>query len=132
MLLINKNIFIVEDNSVNRVIYQIALGKNGANLFFDQWGREAVDKLVQMKKIDLIILDLMLPNGESGFNVYEKIRAVPNYDKVPIIAVSAAESATAMSQAQKLGFSGFIAKPIDYQLFPKQIVQIIAGESIWV
>jgi hypothetical protein len=101
MILINRNIFILEDNSLNRAIYQITLGKNGATLVFDQWGHNTVEKLKQIKKLDLIILDLMLPDGQSGFDIFE------------------------------LGFSGYIAKPIDADLFPRQIVNIILGESIW-
>jgi two-component system, cell cycle response regulator DivK len=131
MILINRNIFILEDNSLNRAIYQITLGKNGATLVFDQWGHNTVEKLKQIKKLDLIILDLMLPDGQSGFDIFEHIRALHGHDNVPIIAVSASERAIALPKARALGFSGYIAKPIDADLFPRQIVNIILGESIW-
>jgi two-component system cell cycle response regulator DivK len=36
-----------------------------------------------------------------------------------------------MKRAQAAGFDGFIGKPIDPQRFPKQIQQILAGESVW-
>ena len=132
MLLVGKTIFIVEDNTMNRVIYQISLGKNGAFLEFDRWGRDTLEKMKYMSKIDLIILDLMLPNGESGFTIFEQIRKLSQYDTVPIVAVSASEPAVAIPVAQKLGFSGFIAKPIDSKIFPEQVAQIMNGESLWI
>ena len=132
MKLIGKNIFIVEDNTMNRVIYQISLGKSGAFLEFDRWGRDTLDKMKYMKLIDLIILDLMLPQGESGFAIFERIRRIPKYTNVPIVAVSASEPAVAIPKAQELGFSGFIAKPINPELFPEQISQLLQGQELWI
>lgn len=131
MLLGNKHIFIVEDNTQNRVIYQIVMVRNGAHVEFDRWGRDTLNTMKRLRKIDLIILDLMLPSGESGYDIFEQIRAVPEYNDVPIIAVSAADPSTAIPKAQAMGFSGFIAKPINDDLFPDQIARIIAGEAVW-
>lgn len=130
-LLQGKRIFIVEDNVQNRVIFQIMLQKHGAFVDFERWGREAIRNLQAMKVVDLIILDLMLAQGISGFDVFDQIREMPTYANVPIIAVSAAEPAIAMPKALEKGFSGFIAKPIDDRLFPSQVSRVIAGERIW-
>jgi len=84
-----------------------------------------------LRRVDLIILDLMLHNGISGYDIFDQIRAVPTYDAVPIVAVSAAEPAIALPKTQRQGFSGFISKPIDDTLFPKQVAQLLAGEQVW-
>ncbi len=131
MLLKNKNIFIVEDNTQNRVVFKMALLIHGANVDFERWGQDAITRLRKFEKVDLIILDLMLYQGTSGYDTFEEIRRIPEYDCVPIIAVSAAEPAMAIPKTQQMGFSGFIAKPIDDELFPKQVAQVIAGEKIW-
>lgn len=81
--------------------------------------------------VDAILLDLMLPGGISGYKVFEQIRAEPMFAKVPVVAVSAADSIVAIHACQKSGFSGFIAKPIDVNLFPQQIAGIIRGEQVW-
>ena len=130
-MLTGKTVFIVEDNSMNRVVYHMTLGKHGMFLHFDRWGRGSIARLNEVAHLDLIILDLMLPQGESGFTIFEKIRAIPQYDSIPVVAVSASEPAVAIPKAQKLGFSGFIAKPIDSLIFPKQIDRILDGENIW-
>ena len=113
MSLRGKHILIIEDNVLNRVVYQITLGVEGANLVFDRKGRDAIVQLQMSLDWDLIILDLMLYGGISGFDVFKDIRALPAYNHVPIVAVSASDPSTAIPKARELGFSGFISKPIN-------------------
>jgi two-component system, cell cycle response regulator DivK len=131
MLLRGKRIFIVEDNIQNRIVFQMALTRQGASVDFDRWGDEAVHRLNNTSHVHLIILDLMLPGGVSGFDICQQIRAIPDYATVPLVAVSATEPAIAIPKARQAGFNGFIGKPIDAALFPKQLVSILNGEQIW-
>jgi CheY-like chemotaxis protein len=131
MMLKDKRIFIVEDNLQNRVIFQMALIRHGAEVVFERWGRDTMFHLQNNEAIDLIVLDLMLAEGMTGFDIYDQIRSLPQFASVPIIAVSAMDAAVALPQVRSRGFNAFIAKPIDNHLFPKQIAAIVAGESIW-
>jgi CheY-like chemotaxis protein len=126
-----KRIFIVEDNSQNRVVYQMVLLAENAIFEFDRWGKDALWRLQAFGQVDLIILDLMLHSGVSGYDIFEEIRAMPEFDGVPIVAVSAADPAVAIPRTQQMGFAGFIAKPIDDDLFPQQLIAILAGETVW-
>jgi CheY-like chemotaxis protein len=130
-LLQGKRIFIVEDNVQNRVVFTMVLQIHGARVEFDRWGRETLSRMRNFPNMDLIILDLMLPNGVTGYQVFDEIRTVPDYAAVPIIAVSAAEPAIALPKTREKGFNGFIAKPVDDELFPKQLARVMAGEKIW-
>ena len=125
-----KRIFIVEDNTLNRVVYTMVLQVSGAILQFDVFGRDIASRLNGIKP-DLIILDLMLGRGIDGFGVYEKIREVPEYDDVPIVAISASDPSTALPKCQEMGFSGFIAKPIEEQLLVDQVSRLMDGEQVW-
>lgn len=131
MLLEGKRIFIVEDNIHNRIVFSMALGAHGASVFFDPHGRDPEWRRQALKDADLIVLDLMLWRGQSGYELFDEIRAMPDYTGVPIIAVSAAEPAVALPQARARGFVGFIAKPIDDELFATQIASIINGDEVW-
>jgi CheY-like chemotaxis protein len=131
MLLKGKTIFIVEDNMQNRVVFRMALTLSGARVEFERWGRDAIFVLSQLREVNLIILDLMLHNGLSGYDIFDQIRALPAYNSIPVIAVSAAEPAIAIPKTREKGFSGFIAKPIEDDLFPQQCAQIMGGEKIW-
>lgn len=131
MVLRDKHLFIVEDNALNRVVFQMALRVHGATLEFEIWGRDAIRRLQAARNVDLIILDLMLHAGVSGYNIFEEIRRLPEYDNIPIVAVSAAEPSVAIPKTQQMGFAGFISKPIDDDTFAEQIARIMAGERIW-
>ena len=131
MILEGRHIFIVEDDIRNRIVYQILMVRSGAQVEFDRWGRDTLDQMKKYREYDLIILDLMLPKGTSGFDIYDKIRADGAFDDVPIVAVSAADPSYAIPKAKQMGFSGFIAKPINDMVFPDQLARIIAGEKVW-
>jgi two-component system, cell cycle response regulator DivK len=131
MLLKNKRIFIVEDNLQNRVIYQMMMMQHGAKVEFERWGKDAVARIKMYAPLDLIILDLMLSHGITGYDIFDQIRPMPEIAGVPIIAVSAAEPAVAIPQVRARGFDGFIAKPLDDVLFPQQIARIIDKQPVW-
>jgi two-component system, cell cycle response regulator DivK len=131
MLLKGKCIVIVEDNLQNRVVFTMALRLHGAAIEFDRWGEDTLLRLSSFHQVDLIILDLMLPGAVTGYDLFTTIRHLPKYAAVPIIAVSASEPSAAMAKTRQHGFNGFIAKPIDTDLFPKQIANVIAGGSVW-
>ena len=131
MLLKDKQIFIVEDNLQNRIIFQMMLLKHGASVYFERWGEGALDRLQGIQKVDAIILDLMLARGVSGYDIFTKIREQKQFDAIPIVAVSATEPSVGIPKARQMGFSGFIAKPIESTLFPNQIATIIEGNPVW-
>ena len=85
--------------------------------------------VISQTACDAVILDITLP-GISGLEVYDQIRAIPQFDNVPIVAVSAMDPSVAHMQIQTRGFAGFIPKPIDSNEFPQQIARILAGETI--
>jgi len=126
----NKRIFITEDNALNRVVYTMILNLSGAIIEFDRFGRDTLWRLKGFKP-DLIILDLMLPQNNSGFAIFNEIREVPDYKHVPIVAISASDPSFALPKCKNLGFSGFIAKPIEEDLLVNQIVRLIEGEEVW-
>jgi CheY-like chemotaxis protein len=131
MNLKSKRIFIVEDNVNNKAVAQMLLERAGAYVMVDRRGTGIIDRLKQQGPFDAILLDLMLPNQVTGYEIFKQIRQVKDFSNVPIIAISAADASTAIPKAKSMGFSGFISKPIDFQLFPGQIYRAICGEPIW-
>jgi CheY-like chemotaxis protein len=131
MLLKDRFVYIVEDNTQNRVIFQMCLLRVGARVEFERQGREAVQHLLSLRNVDIILLDLMLAKGVSGFDIYDDIRALLQFEALPIVAVSAMDAAVAVPQVRRKGFNGFIAKPIDGESFSMQVAQVLAGEQVW-
>ena len=129
MTLTGKRIFLVEDNPENIAVMQVLLGSQGAELIVDAYASGQVRRVTAALPLDLIILDLMLPFGRSGFDVFDTLHAAPLLQDVPVVLVTASDAA--LPQARRRGFNGFIAKPLDTALFPTQIARIIEGGSVW-
>lgn len=125
-----KRIFITEDNTNNRVVYTMVLRISGAILEFDRWGHSTL-ALLEAFQPDLIVLDLMLSRNIDGFTIFEEIRKESQFEQVLIVAISASEPAVAIPKCIELGFSGFIAKPINDRLLPEQLARLIGGEQLW-
>lgn len=130
-MLRGKRIFVVEDNPMNRLIYQVMFVVYETHVTFEPYGSDTLTRLKHAGAVDLIILDLMLPGGVSGFDIYTQIRALPQYKTVPIIAVSAMEPMIAIPKAQALGMKGFVSKPIDSDTFPDVVARVLSGETVW-
>jgi CheY-like chemotaxis protein len=132
MLLTDKRIFIIEDNIDNRVIIQVLLEQNGAQTAFERWGgADSIRRLHEFSPVDLVLLDLMFPNQVTGYDVFDRIRREAAFTHVPVVAVSASDPTTELPRARAKGFAGFIAKPVDYDLFPRQLVKIMNREPVW-
>jgi CheY-like chemotaxis protein len=126
-----KRIFIVEDNPANRAVTTALLTRNGAEVRLERWGHDAIRQLKSFRPVDLIILDLMLSEELSGYDVFDQIRALPQFGGIPIVAVSATDPSIGIPECQRKGFNGFISKPIEFTLFVEQIANIINGETVW-
>ncbi len=131
LLLEDKRIFLVEDNSGNMAIMKTLLENSGAQFQFDRWGTDVIQKARAFMPIDVILLDLMYPRGVTGYDIYDQIREVSEFDGVYIVAVSASDPSIAIPKTRAQGFDGFIAKPIELEEFPDQIDQIIKGQPVW-
>lgn len=129
MLLADKKILMFEDNFENITVQTAFLEKEGATVHLFLGGQ--LEDLIKFLPLDVIIMDLMLPGGISGFDFFQMIQANSKLASIPVVAVSAMEASQAVSKTKALGFAGFIAKPVDMDLFSHQIASIIAGEHVW-
>ena len=131
MYLQGKSIFIVEDSAINQIVFQVILRPHGARVEFERWSGNVLWHLQRLENIDLIILDLRLFGGFSGYELFTVLRQLPLVKHIPIVAVSAVEPREGIAKAKALGFSGFISKPIREEVFASQLAAILQGEQIW-
>ncbi len=134
-LLSGKRVFIVEDDIKNMAVAATILRQSGAGVIQDYWNNNTIEMLTRAHNtspIDIILLDLMLHHGISGYDIFAQIKAIPELAAIPIVAVSASEPAIEIPKGQQLGFQGFIAKPINMHIFPEQVANCIGGQSIWI
>lgn len=131
MLLAKKRIFIVEDNANNLAVISAHLRTNGASIYFERWGYETPTVIQRQLPIDLILLDLMFPNGVTGYDIFSKIRQTPELAHIPIVMITAADADENMPKARALGFAGYISKPISI-FITRQLADVLEGKSVWI
>src|SRR5687768_15840309 len=119
-----KRIFVVEDDVCNMAVMAVTLKYEGATVIQDPWTSGTIDLLTRTLPIDLILLDLMLRNGKSGFDIFDLIKAVPELASIPVVLVTASNPEREALTARNKGFDGFIAKPINASAFPQQILPV--------
>lgn len=121
---------VVEDDASGLAILSVMLRRIGVRTVMERFARDAVDRAKKMNKVDLIFLDLGLPDGD-GYEVLAQLKQDPALREVPTIAVTARDASTEMPKAQAAGFDGFLGKPLNRNRFPDQIRRILEGEEVW-
>jgi two-component system cell cycle response regulator DivK len=125
-------VLIVEDNVRNYALLARLLSFMGIRRI--EWKRSGWQVLEfardTMSQVDLILLDIHLPE-QDGYQVLSRLHQEERFSSTRIVAVSADISNPNLNRAKLEGFDGFLAKPINVDLFPDQIRRILEGESIW-
>ena len=106
---IGKTILIAEDEAVSRFLFEKALKKTRANLFFVKNGIEAVEMVKENLEIDVVIMDIRLPLMD-GLEATAKIKEL--MPEMPVIIQSAYAMQTTRDEAIESGCDDFITKPI--------------------
>ena len=106
---IGKTILIAEDEAVSRFLFEKALKKTRANLFFVKNGVEAVEMVKENLEIDAVIMDIRLPLMD-GLEATAKIKEL--IPEMPVIIQSAYAMQTTRDEAIESGCDDFITKPI--------------------
>ena len=104
-----KTILIIEDDNFLQGLEAKKLKKEGYDIATASNSKEAFDAINGTVKIDLILLDLLLPDVD-GFEILSKIRENPSYHEVPVIIFSNLSEEKDIVKARGLGISDFMVK----------------------
>lgn len=105
-------VLLVEDTEDNRQMMRKLLELSGFQVVEAVNGREAVE-VASKAKPEVILMDLSLPYID-GLAATRQIRSLPDMTNVPIIAVSAHDTADFHSDALAAGCNAYLTKPINY------------------
>jgi putative two-component system response regulator len=104
-------ILVVDDQIQNRELLEANLVPEGYDVILATNGEEAL-ALISIHKIDLILLDVMMP-GMNGFEVTRRIRRDTVHQLLPIILLSALCKTDDRIKGIEAGCEDFITKPFD-------------------
>ena len=114
-----QTILIVDDAEMNRMMLSDMLGDQydyveAAN------GREALRILEKNVSIDLILLDINMPEM-NGFEVLEEMNRYHWIQEVPVIMITAEESVESMEHAYSLGVTDYIPRPFNVYIVRRRV-----------
>ena len=107
-----RKILLVDDDVRNIFALTSALEHKGAVVVIGRNGYEAIDKLNEVEDIDLVLMDVMMPEMD-GYEATALIRQDPRWKKLPIIAVTAKAMKDDQERCLAAGSNDYLAKPID-------------------
>jgi CheY-like chemotaxis protein len=82
------------------------------NVIFAKNGREGIEKLKANKNINLILMDIMMPEMD-GYEAMKTIRKENKYKKLPIIALTAKAMKDDREKCLAAGANEYLSKPVD-------------------
>ena len=117
----NLKILVADDESRMRKLVRDFLVKSGYTVIEASNGSEAMDKFYEQKDIDLIILDVMMPQMD-GWEVCKEIRMT---SKVPIIMLTARSDERDELKGFELGVDEYISKPFSPRILVARVEAIL-------
>ncbi|HWJ79337.1 MAG TPA: ATP-binding protein [Niallia sp.] len=107
-----KKVLIVDDDNRNIFALKTTLEKRGMDVIVAQNGIECLEILDQTQDIDVILMDIMMPNM-NGYETMTIIRNTLQLTEIPIIALTAKAMKNDREKCLEAGASDYISKPLD-------------------
>jgi two-component system, chemotaxis family, chemotaxis protein CheY len=101
---------VIDDSSVTRGIIKQILGEIGFETFEAEDGREGLNRLSDLEKMDLVLVDWNMPEMD-GIQFLQALRADNLYDALPVMMVSTNNNSEDIATSLRAGANEYIMKP---------------------
>lgn len=118
-----KTVLVVDDDVRNIFSLSKSLENYGVNVVSAIDGKDAIQQLEELAKVDLILMDMMMPEMD-GYESTRRIREMQRYKKLPIIALTAKAMTGDRAKCIAAGASDYITKPVD-------VDQLVSLLRVW-
>jgi len=108
----NKTILMVDDDMRNVFAVSSVLEEKEIQIIVAENGREALEKLDQHDNINLIIMDMMMPEMD-GYEAMRAIRKSKKYQNIIILALTAKAMRGDRDRCIEAGANDYMSKPIE-------------------
>jgi len=122
-----KNILLVEDN-IQMLAFLQDTFYDDYNVYMAKNGTEALKRLDEISKINIIISDIMM-DGIDGYELFEKIENNTKYNGIPFIFLTALTSNLEKIKGLKKGAIDYIYKPFDIEELKNKVKSLIKLQS---
>jgi signal transduction histidine kinase/DNA-binding response OmpR family regulator/HAMP domain-containing protein len=115
-------VLLVDDDVRNLFALASLLEDRGLEVVFSETGPEALQILETDPRIDLVLMDIMMPQMD-GYETIKAARSMPALDALPIVAVTAKAMQGDREKSIAAGASDYITKPVD----PDKLISMVSG-----
>jgi CheY-like chemotaxis protein len=122
-VLAGKKVLIVDDDMRNIFALSSVLEEYKMVISSADNGRKAIDILKKERNIDIVLMDIMMPEMD-GMETMREIRKIPHLKDLPIIAVTAKAMKGDREKCIEAGAWDYLSKPVD-------IAQMISVLCAW-
>lgn len=109
-----QSVLLVDDDLRNTFALMSALEPKGLKISVARNGKEALAKLQEGPNIDLVLMDIMMPEMD-GYTAMREIRKIPSCKSLPIIALTAKAMRGDQEKCIEAGANDYLPKPIDLE-----------------
>jgi DNA-binding response OmpR family regulator len=120
-------ILVVDDCDITTRIIDFNMTKAGYNALIAHSINEAMEHLVTTPHIKLVILDIVLSEG-NGLELLKRLKGTPEWECIPVIMCTGIADADIVKQAIKLGCNNYHVKPLNPRLLLSQISEVLSRE----
>ena len=120
-------ILLVEDNEMNRDMLSRRLQKNGYEVVLAIDGEEGMAK-AHSELPALILMDMSLP-GIDGWEATRRLKAAPQSQKIPVIALTAHAMTDDRDKALAAGCDDFDTKPVELSRLLSKIQALLGRHA---
>src|SRR5215472_4975594 len=114
-----QRILLVEDNDNNRYLAQFLLEREGFSVAVAVTGKQALEA-ARLAKPDLVVMDIQMPEMD-GYETAACFKSDPTLAAIPLIGISSFAMVGDRTKALKVGFAGYIEKPINPETFAQEV-----------
>lgn len=116
----DQTVLIVDDDPVNRMVLQGMLKLHDYRVLEAENGMQAVEIVQQNPHIDLIIMDVMMPNM-AGYDACREIRRTHSFDSMPVLFLTAKKNVDEdIEECFAAGGNDYLTKPVSkHDLLPR-------------
>ncbi|MDA8229562.1 MAG: ATP-binding protein [Desulfitobacterium hafniense] len=122
-LLVDRKLLLVDDDFRNIFALTTALENFGLKIIHAENGQECLEVLQSNPDVELILMDIMMPVMD-GYETIRTLRRMPEYQELPIIAITAKAMKFDREKCIEAGASDYISKPINLE-------QLISLMHVW-